>query len=98
VTASSDLSRHRRSPDVLQRLRSLHSSFVLASKWTVGMTVPSAGALSGKGQFSSFRYYGANSIWNRALPRSLAERRSARLHTSILQVDDYKWFGSANGG
>jgi hypothetical protein len=37
-------------------------------------------------------------IWNRALPQSLAERRSARLHTSILQTDDYKWFGSANGG
>ena len=31
----------------------------VASEWTVRMTVPSA-----KGQFSSFPYDGANSIWN----------------------------------
>jgi hypothetical protein len=51
-----------------------------------------------KAGFSSFRYYGANSFLNRALSPVFGGTPQSKLHTSILQANDDKSFGSANGG
>jgi hypothetical protein len=40
----------------------------------------------------------AISFWNRALSPVFGGAPQSKLHTSILQANDYKRFGSANGG